>query len=429
MFPPIWDNFWPEAILRAILMSSEHLQSPQSSPNLPVPIGNADVRTDTPGNQQRESSVITGRTDPVRERTDLQRLIDMQWFLMGSDGAGRSSREIPINAIPFQIGRRSGMNLSLNSKIVSGLHAELVPRDNQLLLRDLNSTNGTFVNGEKLVGERLLNEGDLVQFADLVFRVLREQSGSTSRTVHAIDESMPAYTQIDRLIDQGAITPVYQPIVELRGYKVVAYEALARSDIKGLERPDVMFRAATQLNLQVRLSGICRLKSVCDSASLPGNPNLFLNIHRDEDLMTDVFESMKLLRKSFPDRQLTIEIHESSVPGPMQMQDFRDALNDLNIQLAFDDFGVGQSRLMDLIEVPPDVLKFDISLVQNIDRAHERHLKWIQSLLATTRELGVRALAEGIETAEEAASCRELGFDLAQGYHFGRPGPAKVFAV
>lgn len=368
-------------------------------------------------------------TDPAKERPELQRLIEQQWYLMGSDGFGRSSREILINAIPFQIGRRSGMNLSLNSKIVSGLHAEIVPRDNRLLLRDLNSTNGTFVNGEKLSGERLLKEGDLVQFADLVFRVLHQQTGSTTMTVHAYDESMPAYTQIDRLIEQGAITPVYQPIVELRGYKVVAYEALARSDIKGLERPDVMFRAATQLNLQVRLSGICRLKSVSDSALLPGNPNLFLNIHRDEDLMTDVFESMKLLRKSFPDRQMTIEIHESSVPGPMQMQDFRDALNDLNIQLAFDDFGVGQSRLMDLIEVPPDVLKFDISLVQNIDRAHERHLKWIQSLLATTRELGVRALAEGIETAEEAASCRDLGFDLAQGYHFGRPNPANMFAV
>ena len=238
-------------------------------------------------------------------------------------------------------------------------------------------------------------------------------------TVHAFDQSMPAYTQIDQLIDHGAITPVYQPIVELRGHTIVGYEALARSDIKGLERPDVMFRAATQLNLQVRLSSICRLKSVTESASLPGNPNLYLNIHRDEDLMTDVFESMKLIRKSFPDRKMTVEIHESSVPGPMQMQDFRSALNELDIQLAFDDFGVGQSRLMDLIEVPPDVLKFDISLVQNIDRAHERHLKWIQSLLAATRQLGVRALAEGIETAAEAASCRDLGFDLAQGYHFG----------
>jgi EAL domain-containing protein (putative c-di-GMP-specific phosphodiesterase class I) len=372
---------------------------------------------------------MSGQTNSADKRPPLKRLLDMQWYLLGSDGVGRSAREIPVNSIPFQIGRRSGLHLTLRSRIVSGLHAEIVPRDDQLLLRDLNSTNGTFINGEKLSGEQLLREGDLVQFADLVFRVLREEERSSTMTAFVADESMPAFTRIDQLIEQKAITPVYQPIVELRNDRVVGYEALARSEVKGLERPDVMFRAAAQLNLQVRLAGICRLKSVSNSMNLPGNPNLYLNIHRDEDLMTDVFESMKLLRRSFPDRPMTVEIHESSVPGPSQMQDFRNALNELNIQVAFDDFGVGQSRLMDLIEVPPDVLKFDISLVQNIDRAHERHLKWIQSLLAATRELGVRALAEGIETAAEAASCRDLGFDLAQGYHFGRPKPANVFAV
>ena len=97
------------------------------------------------------------------------------------------------------------------------------------------------------------------------------------------------------------------------------------------------------------------------------------------------------------------------------------ALNDLEIGLAFDDFGSGQARLAELVESRPDYVKFDISLIRAIDAAEESRRRMLRSLVEMVRDLNIRALAEGVETEQEADACKEIGFDLAQGYHFGRP--------
>ena len=91
------------------------------------------------------------------------------------------------------------------------------------------------------------------------------------------------------------------------------------------------------------------------------------------------------------------------------------------MQLAYDDFGSGQARLMELAEVPPDVLKFDIKIVRGLPLASTQSRATVEALVRIARDLGVVALAEGVETEAEADVCRELGFELAQGFLFGRP--------
>ena len=116
-----------------------------------------------------------------------------------------------------------------------------------------------------------------------------------------------------------------------------------------------------------------------------------------------------------------LEIHEAAVTDLAAMAVLQSHLNDLQISLAYDDFGAGQARMLDLIEVPPDILKFDISLVRDIDQSSEKHITLVQTLVAMVRDLGISPLAEGIESEAEAATCLEIGFELAQGFHFGRP--------
>jgi EAL domain-containing protein (putative c-di-GMP-specific phosphodiesterase class I) len=99
----------------------------------------------------------------------------------------------------------------------------------------------------------------------------------------------------------------------------------------------------------------------------------------------------------------------------------RRQLNDLSIELAYDDFGAGQARMLDLVEVPPDVLKFDISLIRNINNASPKRHKMVRTLVEMVRDFGISPLAEGIETSAEAETCLHLGFELAQGFYFGRP--------
>ena len=107
------------------------------------------------------------------------------------------------------------------------------------------------------------------------------------------------------------------------------------------------------------------------------------------------------------------------------MRKLREALDGLSIQLAYDDFGAGQARLVDLIEVPPDYLKFDICLVRDIHKAGEPRRQMLETLVRMAHDLGVAVLAEGVECQAEGDVCSQLGFDFAQGYHYGKPAPIR----
>ena len=109
------------------------------------------------------------------------------------------------------------------------------------------------------------------------------------------------------------------------------------------------------------------------------------------------------------------------------MAALRDALTDLDVRLAYDDFGSGQVRLAELVEVRPDYLKFDISLVRDIHVASARHQQMVASLVSMVRELGVVPLAEGVETQAESDTCLQLGFELGQGFFYDKPAPATCF--
>ncbi len=107
----------------------------------------------------------------------------------------------------------------------------------------------------------------------------------------------------------------------------------------------------------------------------------------------------------------------------------RSLLKRLDIKLAYDDFGVGQSRLNDLAEVAPDYVKFDMSLIRDIDGATPQRQQVVATLVQMVRNLGITSLAEGVETAGEDETCRQMGFDLGQGFLYGRPAPPRDFST
>jgi EAL domain-containing protein (putative c-di-GMP-specific phosphodiesterase class I) len=132
-----------------------------------------------------------------------------------------------------------------------------------------------------------------------------------------------------------------------------------------------------------------------------------------------MMDDIRALQATVPGRQLTLELHESAVTHPGRVLELRAALADAGMSLAYDDFGAGQARLLELSEAPPDFLKLSMRLIHGIDTAPPSRHRVLGSLVALARELGTRTIAEGIETPAEAAACASLGFDLAQGYHFG----------
>jgi EAL domain-containing protein (putative c-di-GMP-specific phosphodiesterase class I) len=127
------------------------------------------------------------------------------------------------------------------------------------------------------------------------------------------------------------------------------------------------------------------------------------------------------MRAEAPSQRLTIEIHEAAVTSPEQMRVLRKLLNELDMSVAYDDFGAGQARLQEIAAAPPDYLKFDMAMIRGLDESTLGRQHLVRSLVELVNSLGICAVAEGVESEAEHEVCRELGFQLAQGYLYGRP--------
>lgn len=204
---------------------------------------------------------------------------------------------------------------------------------------------------------------------------------------------------------------------------MLGFEILGRGRVFGLESINAMFEAASQLNLEVALSQMLRWEGVRVGRALPEDPVLFVNTHPLELVHDGLESSLARLREMAGSTSLVLEIHESAVTNPQRLERLQKQLVDLDIKLAYDDFGAGQARLSELVQARPEYVKFDMSLIQGIESSSTERQHMLEALVRMVRDLDIRALAEGIETDREAEFCRSIGFDLAQGFYFGRPVP------
>ena len=340
---------------------------------------------------------------------------------------------LPLRTFPCRIGRQPGLPVRLVHPTVSLLHAEMRLVDDNLWLSDLSSRNGTFVNGRRLNGQQQVCLGDLVQFGAAVFRLHNEQRTALAATSCSGDmgDLALAIAQFDKLIEEQVVVPHYQPIVDAGTGTTVAYEALARSRLFGLDSPAMMFKAAEYFQKEAMLSRLLRVEALRRCGHYQPR-HLFLNTHPAELLdLKQLIVSLQENRKSHSDQPVTLEVHEACAVDAGTIKMLRVALEDLGMKLAYDDFGAGQARLNELVEARPDYLKFDRKLVAGLDAATPDRVQLVESLVQLARQLGITTVAEGIETAGEAETCRKIGFELMQGYYFGRPiaKPASVAEV
>lgn len=349
---------------------------------------------------------------------------ERSWFLIGSLPKTDGLAQIPIAKVPFTIGRLPSNDLCLPSHNISKTHADIIVTVEAALVRDLGSTNGTFVNGKRITAATPVGEGDLVQFADIEFRVGCANARPGEQTAVADrPEDGWLISQMHQVINHDRFTIAFQPIVRADGMRMEAVEALVRCQVAGLESPLQLFDAAGRLGMEERLSTLCRTKAVRLLTPHPVSVELFLNTDPREYLGPELIRSLARLRDQAAGRRLVIEIHEQAVPDLSAMREFRSALRDLNIGLAYDDFGVGQSRLLEMASVPPDYLKFDRSLLLDCALACSSHYALLQSLLKHASDCGVATVAEGLESREAVDACRELGFTYFQGNLLGWPVP------
>jgi EAL domain-containing protein (putative c-di-GMP-specific phosphodiesterase class I) len=355
------------------------------------------------------------------------------WLLESRlEGAGELRRML-IQPLPFRVGRQPGLELVLPSQLVSKVHAEIYESAGKLFVRDLHSMNGTFVN-RQLIADAPIHEGDILHFADFEFMLgcLEPAGPHDTRdpaTISLGKRSLPrgfvkGTRELKELLEQEAATVVLQPIVRLPTGAVVAYEMLGRGCHPDLPAgPDALFEIAAAIGAEAQLSRLFRRKAVALAIAHPNLPSLFLNTHPTELELPGLLESLEELRAGAPSIDVILEIHESALAQPGFISWFRSRLAEINVGLAYDDFGAGQARLLELAEAPPNFLKFDRRFVAGIDRAPASRRRLLASLVAAARELLVKTVAEGVETAGEVEVCRRVGFTHAQGFYFGAGRP------
>ena len=275
--------------------------------------------------------------------------------------------------------------------------------------------------------------GDVVHFADQEYRVCGEEQTSVRSTaavnpevIRAMRSAAERRTALEEFIDERRFQTLFQPIVDLEFNRTMGYEALGRAvAVDFFRNTDEMFTEAERLSLSLELSEALRFVSAREVQNLPRDLSVFINTHPFElhdqpRLLASVDEFLKFVGG----RKVVIEIHEMAITDVPHFLDLRNELERRGVNLAFDDFGRGQSRFLELAALKPQYVKFDRATIAGARDGGESRASMISTLVELVHKMGQMAIAEGIETQAELEFCRELGFDYGQGYLLGRPKPS-----
>ncbi len=222
---------------------------------------------------------------------------------------------------------------------------------------------------------------------------------------------------------------LYEPIVNLTTREVLGHEALVRGPFKSeFHSPEKLFQLAEETGLVFELDCLCRRTALRGARGLEAGRKLFLNC-----LPTAIHDPAfrgEILRKTLQDLNLrpedmVFEISErESIDNFSIFREARDHYKELGFQIALDDTGVAYGSLEAVMELAPDFIKVDMSLVRGIDTDPPRQ-ELLRALNAVAGKLGGQIIAEGIETSEELATLQGLGIPYGQGYLFGRAAPLR----
>lgn len=219
----------------------------------------------------------------------------------------------------------------------------------------------------------------------------------------------------------ASLRMVYQPIVRWSTRTVHAYEALLRTDERTLRDPQALFDAAARLGRVPEIGRAVRGEVArMLRAKRPPAP-VFVNLHpldlQDEDLLAATAPLSAVAGG------VVLEVTEQMSLGDASVESNLAALRNLGFGLAVDDLGAGHASFASLTRIDPDVVKIDMSMTRQIDQATSKQTM-VSALIAMCRDLGIQAVAEGVETEAERDTLARLGCDLMQGYLFARPAAA-----
>lgn len=280
---------------------------------------------------------------------------------------------------------------------------------------------------------------DLARNADTALNRAK-QGGSSRRCVFEqsmqdeASQRLSILNDLSHAIKHGQLSNYYQPIHHSLSGGMTGLETLVRwqHPKKGMIRPDYFIPMAERAGLITQLGEVVLEQALRDFRHWREQelcaPDVFLNINISPlQLLERGFTALLLSAAKtheIPPHLLVLEITETAMmqSETVSLQVLED-LRDCGFRIAIDDFGSGYSSLNYLHKLPVHILKIDRALVEQITRSGQAPL--VKPIVEMAWSLGLEIIAEGVETADQAAQLAELGVDYLQGYYLSRPAPAE----
>ena len=362
----------------------------------------------------------------------------------GEDGVSDCTT---LDPMPFTIGRSDSAELQIDSIRVSREHVTISREGDAYRVRDLGSTNGTFLNGLR-IEEETLADGDLLMIADVEFTFfsgapaggrntatqVMDVDGSEFGSKQLATEIIRSVRHLQETATQRWVRVFFQPIVGLEGVQTVGYEAFREGEVPGcrLSEADRVLQT-TECRLTGRLRRLGRLVAVEEAARLPEGTLLLMKLDASELGDQGLIDSLNKLHEILSGgRRLVVELPDAALSDVPHCREFRTALERIGIGIACDGTLVGGKHSPDSrdagpsgigpMEIRPDFLKLGPAVVQGLQHSHERR-RQVQSVVRAGREIGCKIIAAGIDTEEDANACRQLGCEFGQGDLLGTARP------
>ena len=232
---------------------------------------------------------------------------------------------------------------------------------------------------------------------------------------------------LNRILQPGAITPVYQPVFRVHGadQRIEAVECLSRGPRgTNFESAEVLFEYVRLKREESLVDRACIAAAFRGAATLPSSLRLGINVHastlgRDHGFIA--FLQTTAAATGIMQQRITIEIVEHAPPWDnVSFQSSLQELRTLGMAIALDDVGLGQSNFKMLLDVRPDLLKLDRYFVDGC--ANDRHRRAvIGSLRQLARDFNAEIVAEGVENMDDSIALQDLGITLMQGFLYAEP--------
>jgi hypothetical protein len=335
-----------------------------------------------------------------------------------SDGNGEA-RRVTIEQFPFRIGRAETADLRVESVEVSREHAEIVERNGMWLIHDLNSTNGTQVNG-KVITEALLSDGDIVRVAQTELTFIASSASQFQRMVTQpisvkketkSTNSLPPEVAATRMLTEAtlwqAIPARLYGVTSLRTGTTEAWFAPAGEDD---DQRQLMELAQT---VAERYRQIERLRVMELAIDRSEASRLFLGVGAAEiESPHRLFSSVKQIHSLLPHGwELGITISLPTDVDTLRITEIYRQAREEGLLVAYDEFQGNGGQVMHFESLVPDYLVLAANMIKDLQPTRQP-IRRLESLITACDELLIKPVLPRTDCAQTLAQCRELGYDL-----------------